>query len=393
MPGSLIISGARTPIGKLGGALSTVPAVQLGAVAIAEALRRAGLDPESVGYVVMGQVLMAGQGQNPARQAAARAGVPLRVPSMTVNKVCLSGLQALHLADLMIAAGEADVVVAGGMESMSGAPYLLEGARVGLRFGNSTTRDVIMADGLVCAFEDVTMGLATDRFAAEHGVGRQAQDAVAHRSHERAARAAKSGRSAQETVATAVPQTRGDAIVVTADEGVHPETTAERLAALRPAFRPEGTVTAGNSSQVSDGAAALVVAAKAAAERLSLQPLAEIVAYGQVAGPDCSLLYQPSAAINEALRLAGLSVGQMGVIEVNEAFAAVVEASARALSVPADVVNPNGGSIALGHPIGASGARLALTLAYELQAHPGYGVAALCGGGGQGDSVILRSVG
>jgi acetyl-CoA C-acetyltransferase len=393
VPGSLIISGARTPIGKLGGALSTVPAVQLGAVAIAEALRRAGLGPESVGYVVMGQVLMAGQGQNPARQAAARAGVPMGVPSMTVNKVCLSGLQALHLADLMIAAGEAEVVVAGGMESMSGAPYLLEGARAGLRFGDSAMRDVVMADGLVCAFEDVTMGLATDRFAAEHGVGREAQDAVAHRSHERAATAAKSGRAAQETVAVTVPQRRGDAVEVTGDEGVRPETTPERLAALRPAFRPEGTVTAGNSSQVSDGACALVVAAPAAAERLGLQPLAEVVAYGQVAGPDCSLLYQPSAAINDALGRAGLSVGQMEVIEVNEAFAAVVEASARALSVPADMVNPNGGAIALGHPIGASGARLALTLAYELRARPGYGVAALCGGGGQGDSVVLRSVG
>lgn len=392
MPGSLIISGARTPIGKLGGGLSTVPAVQLGAVAIGEALRRAGVAPGSVGYVVMGQVLTAGQGQNPARQAAARAGVPMGVPSMTVNKVCLSGLQALHIADLLIAAGEADVVVAGGMESMSGAPYLVDGARSGLRFGDATMRDVVLADGLVCAFEEVTMGLATDRFAEQAGVGRQAQDAVAYRSHDRAVTAAKSGRLAQEIVPVTVPQRRGDAVDVSEDEGARPDTTLEGLAALRPAFRPGGTVTAGNSSQISDGAAALVVTSPAAAERLGLQPVAEVVAFGQVAGPDCSLLHQPSAAVNDALQRAGLELGTMGVIEVNEAFAAVVEASARKLSIPADLVNPNGGAIALGHPIGASGARLALTLAYELRARGGYGVAALCGGGGQGDSVVLRAV-
>lgn len=391
MPGSVVVSGARTPVGKLGGALASMAAVELGAIAIAEALRRAGIAPSAVDHVVMGQVLQAGQGQNPARQAAVRAGVPMRVPAVTVNKVCLSGLQALHLADLMIAAGEADVVVAGGMESMSRAPHLLEGARYGLGFGDAAVRDVILADGFTCAFESVAMGAATERDASEAGIGREEQDAIAARSHERAAAATKEGRLAEEIVPVTVPQRRGDPILVAEDEGIRPATTPESLAALRPAFSAGGTITAGNASQISDGAAALVVASRAAAERLGAAPLAEVVAYGQVAGPGTSLLTQPSRAIVAALERAGLVVGDLDVVEVNEAFAAVVAASARDLSLPAEAVNPNGGAVALGHPIGMSGARLALTLVYELRRRGGgLGASALCGGGGQGDAVVVR---
>lgn len=390
MPGSLIVSGARTPVGKLGGGLATVKAVELGAMAIREALRRAGVSPSGVEHVVMGQVLLAGQGQNPARQAAVRAGIPMNVPAMTINKVCLSGLQAVHLADLLIGAGEADLVVAGGMESMSQAPYVVDGVRAGLRFGDGALRDVIMADGLLCAFEDIAMGTATDRDARSAGLTRLEQDAVAVRSHERASAAIKSGRMGEEIVPVPVPQRRGEPVLVDQDEGVRPGSSMEGLAKLAPAFAADGSVTAGNSSQISDGAAALVVASPRTVARLGLAPLAEVVSYGQVAA-NPSLLYQPSAALRVALGRAGLHVGDLEVVEVNEAFAAVVVASAKDLEMPSEFVNPNGGGIALGHPIGMSGARLALTLAYQLQGPGTLGAAALCGGGGQGDALVLRA--
>ncbi|HTT89233.1 MAG TPA: acetyl-CoA C-acyltransferase [Acidimicrobiales bacterium] len=393
MPGSVIVSGARTPIGKLGGALAPVAPVELGAVAVAEALRRGGVTPEAVGYVIMGHVLQAGQGQNPARQAAVQAGIPMRVPAMTVNKVCLSSLNALYLADLMIAAGEADIVVAGGMESMSKAPYLLDGARAGLGFGEAVLRDDIVVDGLSCAFDQLTMGAATERDASAVGITRQEQDAFAARSHERASMATKAGRLAEEIVPVSVPRRRGDPIVVLEDEGIRTGTTPEQLAGLRPAFSDGGAITAGNASQMSDGAAALVVASRAAAAGLGVTPLAEVVSYGQVAGPGTSLLTQPSRAIAVALERARLDVADLGVVEVNEAFAAVAVASAADLPIPEDALNPNGGAIALGHPLGMSGARLALTLSYELRRRGGAGAAALCGGGGQGDAVILRSLG
>jgi acetyl-CoA C-acetyltransferase len=392
MAGSVILSGARTPIGKLGGALSSVAPVELAALSIAEALRRGGVPPSTVDYVLMGHVLQAGQGQNPARQAAVAAGVPMDIPAMTINKVCLSSLQALHLADLMIAAGEAEVVIAGGMESMSKAPYLLDGARAGLVYGDAALRDVIAADGLTCAFDHLAMGPATERDTAAAGIGREAQDAVAVRSHDRAVAATKSGRFAEETFPVAVPRRRGDPILVTEDEGIRPGTTQAQLAALRPAFSSDGTITAGNASQISDGAVALVVASRAVADRLGVQPLAEIVSYGEVAGPGTCLLTQPSRAISQALGKAGITVSDLEVVEVNEAFAAVVVASAQDLSVPAPSLNPNGGAIALGHPLGMSGARLALTLALELGHTGGLGAAALCGGGGQGDAVVLRAV-
>jgi acetyl-CoA C-acetyltransferase len=392
MPGSVVVSGARTPIGKLGGALAPLPPVDLGGAVIAEALRRGGVAPDAVDHVLMGQVIQAGQGQNPARQAAVRGGVPMDVPAMTLNKVCLSGLNALHFADLLICAGEAEVVVAGGMESMSQAPHLLAGARAGLRFGDAALVDAITSDGLSCAFDHLAMGSATERDAGAAGLGRPEQDAVAARSHELAAAATKSGRLSEEVVTIAVPRRRGGPAEVYEDEGVRPGTSLEALAGLRPAFAPAGTITAGNSSQISDGAAALVVASRKAAERLGVTPMAEVVSYGQVAGPGTNLLTQPSRAIAAALGRAGLSVGDLSVIEVNEAFAAVVLASAKDLGVPPEVLNPNGGAIALGHPIGMSGARLALTLAYELHHRGGLGAAGLCGGGGQGDAVVLRGL-
>ena len=394
MPGSVILSGARTPIGRLNGALATVAPVELGALAIAEALQRGGISSEAVDYVIMGHVLQAGQGQNPARQAAVRAGLSMGVPAMTVNKVCLSSLNALHLADLMIAAGEAEVVVAGGMESMSRAPHLLNGARAGVGFGDTTLVDDIVVDGLSCAFDQLTMGTATERDSMAARITREEQDAVAVRSHDRASAATKAGRLAEEIVPVSVPKRRGDPVLVLEDEGIRPGTTHEQLAGLPSAFANGGAITAGNASQISDGAVALVVASPAVAARLGARPLAELVSYGEVAGPGTSLLTQPSRAITTALGRGGLAVSDLDVIEVNEAFAAVVVASARDLSVPEDLLNPNGGAIALGHPLGMSGARLALTLTYELRrrGRGQVGAAALCGGGGQGDAVILRSL-
>ncbi|MGH9294415.1 MAG: acetyl-CoA C-acetyltransferase [Acidimicrobiales bacterium] len=393
MPGSVIVGGARTPIGRLSGALASFSAMDLGGLAIKAALERAGISAEDVGYVFMGQVLQAGQGQITARQAAVKAGIGMDVPATTVNKVCLSGLNALHLADLAIAAGEADVVVAGGMESMTEAPYLLPGARAGYRAGDQKVVDSMMHDGLFCAFDRVAMGAGTERYSQAAAIPRERQDAFAAASHERAAAAIKDGRLAEEITAVAVPKRKGDPIVVDTDEGVRPETTVESLAALRPAFEEGGSITAGNASQISDGAAALVVTSRERAEALGLSPLGEIVGYGQVAGPDTSLLTQPSRAIVDALGRSGIELSQVDLFEINEAFAAVAVAAMDALGISPEVTNVNGGAIALGHPIGMSGARLALTALFELRRRGGgLAAVALCGGGGQGDAALLRSL-
>ncbi len=393
MPRSFLVAGARTPIGKLSGALSSQSAADLGAVAIAAALDRAEVAADEVQHVVVGQVLMAGQGQVPSRQAAVKAGIPMRVPAVNVNKVCLSGLNAIYLADQMIAAGEADIVVAAGIESMTNAPYLAEGARTGFRYGHTELRDSIIADGLWCAFDACLMGVGTERYTAG-SISREEQDAFAALSHERAAAAIKEGRLADEIAPVPLPQRRGEPVVIEHDEGVRPETTVETLGALRPAFDPDGTVTAGNASQLSDGASAVVLMSPAEAERRGITPLGEFVSYGMVAGPDsASLLHQPSGAIDAALNRAGLAIGDIDLFEINEAFAAVGLASMADLGISFDVVNVNGGAIALGHPIGMSGNRLALTLLHELRRRGGgTGAAALCGGGGQGDALIVRTV-
>jgi acetyl-CoA C-acetyltransferase len=393
MPGSYIVAGARTPIGKLSGALAAFSAADLGGFAIKAALERAGVAPDDVDYVIMGQVLMAGQGQVPARQAAANGGIPLRIPSVNVNKVCLSGLNAIYLADQMIAAGEADIVVAGGMESMTNAPYLAMGARGGFRYGNAELADAIIKDGLWCAFDACLMGQSTERYTAG-GISRAAQDDLAVKSHERAAAAIKDGRLEAEIVPVAVPQRKGDPLLIETDEGVRPGTTTDSLGSLRPAFDKEGTITAGNASQLSDGGSAVVVMSKAEAQRRGVQPLGEVVAFGMVAGPDdSSLLHQPSGAINAALDRAGMALADVDLFEINEAFAAVGLASMADLGISDEVVNVNGGAIALGHPIGMSGNRLALTLLHELQRRGGgVGAAALCGGGGQGDALLVRTV-
>jgi acetyl-CoA C-acetyltransferase len=393
MAGSYIVAGARTPIGKMSGALASLSAADLGSVAISAALERAGVAPDEVQYVVMGQVLTAGQGQVPSRQAAVNAGIPMRVPSVNVNKVCLSGLNAIYLADQMVASGEAEIVVAGGMESMTNAPYLADGARGGFRYGNVELRDSIIADGLWCAFDACLMGLGTERYTGGT-ISRESQDELAALSHERAAAAIKEGRLADEIAPVSIPQRKGDPLVVETDEGVRPGTTVESLGGLRPAFDKEGTVTAGNASQLSDGASAVVVMSKAEAERRGVTPLGEFVSYGMVAGPDsASLLHQPSGAIDAALKRASLSVGDVDLFEINEAFAAVGIASMADLGITSEVVNVNGGAIALGHPIGMSGNRLALTVLHELKRRGGgVGAAALCGGGGQGDALVVRTV-
>ena len=393
MSGSVIVAGARTPIGKLSGALGGFAATELGGFAIAGALARAGIAPDQVDYVFMGQVILAGTGQITARQAAVKGGIPMDVPASTINKVCLSGLNAIYLADLLINAGEADIVVAGGMESMTQAPYLLPGARGGYRIGDQKVVDSMMYDGLFCAFDQCAMGLGTERYNGADGVSRQRQDAFSALSHERAAAAIKDGKFAEEIVPVHVPQRKGDPIVVDTDEGVRPETTAESLAKLKPAFDKEGTITAGNASQISDGGAAVIVMSKAKAEELGLAPLGELVSYGQVAGPSPSLLHQPSHAIKVALEKKGLAVGDIDLFEINEAFAAVGLASADDLGISGDIVNVNGGAIALGHPGGMSGTRVALTALLELKRRGG-GTAAvsLCGGGGQGDAAVLRTL-
>ncbi len=390
---SVIVAGARTPIGKMSGALASFSGAQLGGFAIAAALERAGVAPEEVDHVIMGQVLMAGQGQVPSRQAAVNAGIPMNVPAINVNKVCLSGLNSIYLANQMIATGEADIVVAGGMESMSNAPYLADGARSGFRYGNTELRDAIIADGLWCAFDACLMGLGTDRYTGD-SITREQQDEFAARSNELAADAIKEGRLADEIVPVEVPQRKGDPILVEHDEGVRPGTTVEGLSKMRPAFDKEGTITAANASQLSDGGSAVILMSKAEAERRGVNPLGEFVSYGMVAGPDnASLLHQPSRAAMLAAEKAGIAVADLDLLELNEAFAAVGIASTAELGVDPDKVNVNGGAIALGHPIGMSGNRLALTLLHELKRRGGgVGVASLCGGGGQGDAAILRTV-
>jgi acetyl-CoA C-acetyltransferase len=391
MPGSYIISGARTPIGKLSGALASFSAAELGGIAIAEALKRAGVAPHEVEHVIMGQVLMAGQGQVPSRQAAAKAGIPMNVPSVNVNKVCLSGLNSIYLADQMIANGDADIVVAGGMESMTNSPYLAMGARSGYRFGDVQMLDAIQRDGLWCAFDSCLMGLGTERYAAGE-ISREAQDDLAMKSNQRAAAAIANGKLAEEIVAITIPQRKGEPVVVSNDEGVRGSTTMESLASLKPAFDKTGTVTAGNASQISDAGSAVVMMSKRAAEKRGVKPLGEFVSYGMVAGPDnASLLHQPSRSIVKALERVGKKVSEVDLFEINEAFAAVGIASMRDLGITDENVNVNGGAIALGHPIGMSGNRLAITLLYELRRRGGgLGAAALCGGGGQGDALVLR---
>jgi acetyl-CoA C-acetyltransferase len=388
---SVIVSGARTPMGRLLGNLKNFPATALGAAAIRAALERGGVSPDQVQYVIMGQVLQAGAGQLPARQAAVAAGMPMTVPALTVNKVCLSGLDAIALADQLIRAGEVDVVVAGGMESMTKAPHLLVGQREGHRYGEVTLLDHMAFDGLTDAYDGVSMGESTDRHSKRLGITREEQDAFGAASHQRAAAAQKNGVFAEEITPIEVPQKRGEPLLVAQDEGIRPDTTPGTLARLRPAFGAEGTITAGTSSPISDGAAAVVVMSRTRAQQLGLTWLAEIGSHGNVAGPDNSLHSQPSRAIRHALDKAGLTVDELDLIEINEAFAAVAVQSTRDLGVSPDIVNVNGGAIALGHPIGMSGARLVLTLALELKRRGGgLGAAALCGGGGQGDALLIQ---
>jgi acetyl-CoA C-acetyltransferase len=377
-------------MGRLLGSLKNFSGADLGGVAIKAALERAGVAPEQVQYVIMGQVLQAGAGQIPARQAAVAAGIPLSTPALTVNKVCLSGLDAIALADQLIRAGEFDIVVAGGQESMTNAPHLLPKSREGFKYGAVEMLDAMAYDGLADPWENIPMGQSTEKHNARLGIERAPQDEFAARSHQRAAAAQKNGVFDAEIAPVSIPQRKGDPIVFATDEGIRPDTTAEGLAALRPAFTKDGTITAGTSSQISDGAAAVVVMSKAKAEELGLEWLAEIGAHGNVAGPDTSLQSQPSNAIRHALGKQGLSVADLDLIEINEAFAAVGVQSTRDLGVSDEIVNVNGGAIALGHPIGMSGARLVLTLALELQRRGGgTGAAALCGGGGQGDALII----
>ncbi|WP_158888178.1 acetyl-CoA C-acetyltransferase [Amycolatopsis anabasis] len=390
MSGSVILGAARTPIGRLLGSLKDFSGAQLGGVAIKAALERAGVAPDQVQYTIMGQVLTAGAGQIPARQAAVHAGIPMDIPALTINKVCLSGLDAIALADQLIRAGEFDLVVAGGQESMTQAPHLLPKSRSGFKYGDTTLVDHMAYDGLFCAFDQVAMGASTEKYNSRYGLTREQQDEFSARSHQRAAAAIAAGTFADEIAPVEIPQRKKDPIVFDTDEGVRGDTTAEGLAKLRPAFAADGTITAGSASQISDGAAAVVVASKAKAEELGLTPLAEIGAHGVVSGPDASLHEQPSNAIKAALAKAKLEVGALDLIEINEAFAAVGLVSTDKLGVDPEKVNVNGGAIALGHPIGASGARLAVHLVYELRRRGGgLGAAALCGGGGQGDALLL----
>jgi acetyl-CoA C-acetyltransferase len=387
----VIVGGARTAIGRLLGSLSGLSGSDLGGIAIKAALERAGVAGDQVDYVIMGQVLQAGAGQIPSRQAAVAGGIPMTVPSLTINKVCLSGLDAIALAAQLIRAGEFDVVVAGGMESMSQAPHLLPAARRGIKYGSAELIDSMAHDGLTDAFDHLAMGESTERHNGALGITRAEQDEFAARSHQLAARAAKDGLFTEEIVAVPLKQRRGDPILFDADEGIRPDTTAESLAALRPAFAADGTITAGSASQISDGACAVVVMSADAAERHGAPVLAEIGAHGVVAGPDNSLHSQPSRAIAKALARSGQAVADLDLVEINEAFAAVAIQSMRELAIDPDRVNVNGGAIALGHPIGASGARLALHLITELRRRGGGLVAAaLCGGGGQGDALLFR---
>ncbi|MCF2528709.1 acetyl-CoA C-acetyltransferase [Yinghuangia soli] len=390
MAGSVIVAGARTPMGRLLGSLKGFSATDLGGIVIKAALERAGVAGDQVQYVIMGQVLQAGAGQMPARQASVKAGIPMGVPSLTINKVCLSGLDAIALADQLIRAGEFDIVVAGGMESMTNAPHLLPKSREGFKYGAIEMLDAMAYDGLTDAFDNIPMGESTEYHNAKLGISREEQDAFSARSHQLAAAAQKNGVFDDEIVPVAIPQRKGDPVQFSVDEGVRADTTAESLGKLRPAFTKDGTITAGSASQISDGAAAVVVMSKAKAEELGIEWLAEIGAHGNVAGPDNSLQSQPSNAIKHALGKQGLAVEDLDLIEINEAFASVGIQSMRDLGVDGEKVNVNGGAIALGHPIGMSGARVVLHLALELKRRGGgTGAAALCGGGGQGDALIL----
>jgi acetyl-CoA C-acetyltransferase len=391
MPGSVIVSGARTPMGRLLGSLKDFSGTDLGGIAIKAALERAGITGEQVDYVILGQVLQAGAGQMPARQAAVAGGIPMTVPSLLINKVCLSGLDAIALADQLIGAGEFDVVVAGGMESMTNAPHLLPGSRQGFKYGAVQMLDAMAYDGLTDAFDRVAMGESTERHNQGLGISREEQDDFAARSHQRAAEAQKNGLFDTEIVPVPVPQRKGDPIEFREDEGIRADTTVESLARLRPAFAKDGTITAGSSSQISDGACAVVVMSRAKAEELGVPVLAEIGAHGVVAGPDNSLQSQPANAIRKALAREGLTAADLDLVEINEAFAAVGIQSMRELGLGFDKVNVNGGAIALGHPIGMSGARIVLETVLELRRRGGgVGAAGLCGGGGQGDALVLR---
>jgi len=390
MTKSVLVAAGRTAIGKLSGQFASLSAMDLGGVAIKGVLERSSVDPALVDAVLMGHVLQAGQGQITARQAAVKAGVPMSVHATTINKVCLSGLQSVYLADLMIRAGDAEVVIAGGMESMTQAPYLLPGARAGYRLGDQSVIDSMMFDGLTCAIDHCSMGVATEQYSGG-AISRARQDEFSARSHQLAAAAQASGKFDDEIVPVHVPQRKGDPLVITTDEGVRKETTVESLGALSPAFDKAGTITAGNASQISDGAGAILVMSEVKCRELGLTPLGELVSYGQVAGPDTSLLTQPSRAIKQALAKGGLDLGAIDLFEINEAFAAVGIASMDDLGISEDKVNVNGGAVALGHPVGMSGTRLAMTALFELKRRGGGTAAvALCGGGGQGDAAILR---
>ncbi|NJA57179.1 acetyl-CoA C-acetyltransferase [Streptomyces sp. NEAU-H3] len=388
---SVIVAGARTPMGRLLGSLKSFSGADLGGFAIRAALERAGIGGEQVQYVIMGQVLQAGAGQIPARQAAVKAGIPMSVPALTVNKVCLSGLDAIALADQLIRAGEFDIVVAGGQESMTNAPHLLPNSRAGHKYGAIEMLDAMAHDGLTDAFENIAMGESTEKHNARLGITRAPQDEFAALSHQRAAAAQKNGIYEAEITPVEIPLRKGEPVLLTTDEGGRADTTVETLGKLRPAFTKDGTITAGTASQISDGAAAVVVMSRAKAEELGLEWLAEIGAHGNVAGPDNSLQSQPSNAIKHALSKEGIGVDDLDLIEINEAFAAVAVQSMADLGVTPEKVNVNGGAIALGHPIGMSGARLVLHLALELKRRGGgVGAAALCGGGGQGDALVVR---
>jgi acetyl-CoA C-acetyltransferase len=388
---AVIVGGARTPVGRLLGSLSGFTGAQLGGVAIKAALERAAVPADRVEYVIMGQVLQAGEGQIPARQAAVAAGIPMTVPALSINKVCLSGLDAIALAAQLIRAGEFDVVVAGGMESMSQAPHLLAGSRRGFKYGPAELIDSMAHDGLTDAFDQISMGESTERHNSKLGITRQEQDEFSARSHQLAAAAIKDGVLAEEITPVSIPQRRGEPLIVDTDEGVRADTTADSLAALKPAFAPAGTITAGSASQISDGACAVVLMSADAAAAAGVTVLAEVGAHGVVAGPDNSLHSQPSRAIMRALEKAGMAVTDLDLIEINEAFAAVAIQSIRDLGVDSAKVNVTGGAIAIGHPLGASGARIALHLIYELRRRGGgLGAAALCGGGGQGDALLFR---
>src|SRR4051812_11263954 len=389
---SVIVAGARTPIAKFAGGFKDLRAVDLGAVAIREAVARAGVDGASIDYVIMGQVLQAGAGQITARQASIAAGLPKEVPAITINKVCLSGLNAIALADQLIRAGEIEIAVAGGMESMTNAPYVLPSARFGARMGNTDLVDTMVHDGLWSTFTDQHMGESSDEVNTELELSREDQDAWSARSHRRAAEAWEAGRFDEEVVPVSVPQRKGDPVVVSRDEGIRGDTTAESLAKLKPAFVKDGTITPGNASQISDGGAATVVMSADKAEELGLTPIAEIVAHGMSAERYAYLHTVPAIAMQHALKKAGKDPHDLGLLEINEAFASVSLNATRMLGVDESIVNVNGGAVALGHPIGASGARLVLTLALEMRRRGvELGGATLCGGGGQGDALIIRN--